>query len=67
MIGVSGSRASFCCHVNADEARQPVGDDGESLIVARSASLLSQTRTHAHIRTHTHLLSNMMTVVGDAH
>lgn len=46
--------------MNADEARQPVRDDGESLIIARSASLLSETRTHAHIGTHTHLLSNMM-------
>lgn len=51
MFGVSGSGGSFWRHVNAEEARQPVGDDddddGEWTSNAHGAPLLSRTHAHA--------------------
>lgn len=48
MVGVSGSGGSFGCDANADEARQPVGDDGEWQINAHGALYLSQTLAVKH-------------------
>lgn len=47
MVGVCRSGGSFCRDVNADEARQPAGDDGELPFNAHGASLLSQTHAPA--------------------
>lgn len=46
MVGVSGSGGSF--GRDADEARQPVGDDGEWQINAHGALYLSQTLAVKH-------------------
>lgn len=54
MVGVLGSRCVVGRHVNADEARQPVGDDGEWPIDhARCVSFVSDTRARTRTRTHT--------------
>lgn len=63
MVGVLGSRCVFGRHVNADEARQTVGDDGEWPIDRVSFVSDAHARTHTPavnmVETESHLYTEM--------